>query len=524
MKWRIRGKPKVRTLYTYGALAPANRYFVHNNDTNNAYRALSERVFNVVIKDEDGVELLQPPPAPSPLRTFKSRLKLRSFEKSFRRMVRPVAVMTYDQFLDCYSGRKKTIYSNAIETLQYHKVEYRDAWIKLFIKCEKIKSSPEKPDPCPRAIQPRDPRYNVEVGRFLKPLESIIFGMLKSLGQTRKLPMVMKGLNAQDAGGIMKQKWDRFHKPVAFGFDATRFDQHVSPEALRFEHEMYSLFFSGKDRAFLRELLSWQVNNKGSGTFHDGYVKYTRIGSRMSGDMNTSLGNCLIMCAIVYEFCHNRFTKWELANNGDDCVLIVEEDEIPKLDTLKEFLLEHGFTVIIEDPVYILEQVEFCQTHPVWTPQGYRMVRNLEASMAKDSLCFLDLTTEVAARGQLNALGQCGLSLTSGIPVVQEYYTAMIRESHGVLSRVAESVSWKSGMYWLSQGMTAKHCDVHPITRASFYLAFGVTPNMQFALELYYSLWKYTHLILPGRTNFMRYVYSKHLGWDPQVRTPLVQG
>jgi hypothetical protein len=50
----------------------------------------------------------------------------------------------------------------------------------------------------------------------------------------------------------------------------------------------------------LAELLKWQLQNKGFARTIDGLIKYSVEGCRMSGDMNTALGNCTIMCALVY--------------------------------------------------------------------------------------------------------------------------------------------------------------------------------------------------------------------------------
>jgi hypothetical protein len=55
-----------------------------------------------------------------------------------------------------------------------------DSHLKTFVKAEKINWS-TKPDPAPRVIQPRDPRYNVEVGRFLLPLEHKVYDKIDEL-------------------------------------------------------------------------------------------------------------------------------------------------------------------------------------------------------------------------------------------------------------------------------------------------------------------------------------------------------
>lgn len=112
----------------------------------------------------------------------------------------------------------------------------RDSDISAFVKAEKINLT-EKPDPAPRIIQPRDPRYNVEVGCYLKHTEKI---MMKAIDQLfnpdSDIQTVFKGLTADQSGRMMRRKWLKFRDPVALGLDASRFDQHVSRQALEWEH------------------------------------------------------------------------------------------------------------------------------------------------------------------------------------------------------------------------------------------------------------------------------------------------
>jgi len=343
-------------------------------------------------------------------------------------------------------------------------------------------------DPAPRIIQPRDPMYNLEVGVYLKPLEKKIFRLLTKMGQSG-IPMVVKGFNAQETGRLMEEKWNRFSQPAAFGLDAVRFDQHVSVQALKWEHKIYQLFYPGDET--LATLLKWQLVNKGRARCADGTVSYVKHGCRMSVDMNTSLGNCLIMCSIVRNFCSGRFSKWELANNGDDCIIIVERSEMDKFKGMALHCAQFGFEVEVEKPVFVFENIEFCQTHPVWTPAGYRMMRNYSTSLSKDGLSFLDLNTEPAVRRYMKAVGDGGLALTSGMPIMQEYYSAFIR--NGMTSNMKLSVGWDTGFYRMGTGMEAKWVEVHPRTRASFYLAFGVTPQEQLSREDKHRRWRYVH-------------------------------
>ena len=58
------------------------------------------------------------------------------------------------QFLDFYTGRRRSIYEGAVKSLEGLSVQRRDAYLKTFVKAEKINTT-KKPDPAPRVIQPR---------------------------------------------------------------------------------------------------------------------------------------------------------------------------------------------------------------------------------------------------------------------------------------------------------------------------------------------------------------------------------
>jgi len=394
--------------------------------------------------------------------------------------------ISQQEFVDSYRGRKRTIYQSALDSLAHHSLRPKDAEIKAFVKAEFINTD-DKPDPDPRVISPRDPRYNVELGKYLRPLEHRIY---QAIGNIFDGPTVLKGYNSRETGKIFLDKWNKYRNPVAVGLDASRFDQHVSVEALEWEHSIYNRVFNSNE---LRKLLKYQLRNKVRGYCRDGKLKYTTEGCRMSGDMNTALGNCLIMCALVHCYLQTRGIRGSLANNGDDCTVIFEKKDLAKFQSgLDEWFLEMGFSMKVEEPVYDLEKIEFCQTHPVFVAGEVLMVRNFPKSMAKDCLSLKDLGSARVCRDWLDAVGQGGLSLTGGVPIYQDFYSHYIRISKLVpvpkqrLSKRKQHVpdaAISGGMFWLSQGMARQYQPVSPETRHSFYLAFGVTPDQQVAVE-----------------------------------------
>jgi hypothetical protein len=117
----------------------------------------------------------------------------------------------------------------------------------------------------------------------------------------------------------------------------------------------------------------------------DAVFVYRKKGSRMSGDMNTALGNIILMTLMVYYYLQVRGVRGRLINNGDDCTLIVERaDILTVLDGLHDWFLQYGFNIVQEPVVDVLEKIEFCQMHPVCVSGQWTMVRNFHNSLSKD--------------------------------------------------------------------------------------------------------------------------------------------
>jgi hypothetical protein len=298
----------------------------------------------------------------------------------------------------------------------------------------------------------------------------------------------MKGRNADQTGQVLREMWDSFDCPVAIGADASRFDQSVSPEMLAMEHSVYLHVYNNCPE--LSKLLSWQINNRGFARTPDGVVHYKVKGSRMSGDMNTGSGNCLIMCCVAAAFFrwlkdeHGVVVRWRLANNGDDCVFILELKDAHVMDLFPQFCAGLGFKMEMEAPVSVFEEIEFCQTHPVQMPGGWRMVRNLENTLAKDLVSTKPIHNERSWNMFRGAISDCGAALCSGVPIYQDFYQYLGRGAEGVRGRDDGEVT---GMMNLSRGMRGGVAPIADITRVSFWRAFGVNPGRQVVLEEHYA-------------------------------------
>lgn len=462
--WKRIGKDPTRCVRTIDGVGAGAIYGVHNDTLVNLKRAVLERVLYI---SKNG--RLQPVEQPRSPNIFSS---LKSIRNRVLRHVPSTTPVSLGHYPELYKGRKRKVYERAVQSLLVQPCTAKDAEIRAFVKAEKVAFS-AKGDPAPRLIQPRTPRYTASLGRFLKPFEHVLIkGFEKAFGY----PVIMKGRNATETASAIRSCWDSYTHPVAIGLDASRFDQHCSVQALKFEHSWYLCKF-GNNRE-LRRLLNMQLKCVGTGFCRDGGIKYTKDGSRMSGDINTSMGNCIIMCSVILGFFENHKLRAHLVNNGDDCVVICEQRDLHRLHSIGEWCLDFGFDIKIEKPVTTFEKIVFCQTQPVLTGSGWRMTRDPWTATSKDLVSLLGW----ADMGQFNtwrhAIGTCGLELTSGVPYWESFYRALWApgESNGATEFV-----YDSGLGYMARNVVA--CDITPESRVSFYYAFDIPPDVQIALE-----------------------------------------
>lgn len=464
----LQGTPKVRHVYWVSGLSSSTRYKVHNSNIAACVRAMKERLLFV---NKGGTFI----PTERPTTSFNGACA--EFKAAFSKLVHPTSPLTKEQFLGAYKGRRRTVYENACNSLTGKPFKLSDSYINFFVKCEKINFT-AKNDPAPRGISPRSPRYHVMLGPYIKRIEKKIYDII---GEVYGAVTVFKGLNAVQRAKTLRSHWESFNDPVAVGLDASRFDQHVSIQALKFEHSIYRMFYPNSKQ--FAHLLSLQCNNKLFANCPDGRAVLTLTGGRMSGDMNTALGNCLLMSCMIYSYLSPRVGKgrFRLANDGDDCVVIMERADVHKMWDLQEWFLDLGFDMKREPTVDIFEQIEFCQSQPIWTPDGWLMVRKVSESIPKDAISVKPLDNPKVFRRWMRAVGEGGMALTGGVPMLQELYLAYMRSAGSV--KPLEDPTMESGMARLAVGMKREYSSIHPATRVSFWRAFGIPVSKQLCYE-----------------------------------------
>jgi hypothetical protein len=377
----------------------------------------------------------------------------------------------------------------------------------MFVKFEKCDLSK-----APRVINPRSAVYNVALGKWLKPNEHHYFDAIaKVFGQR---VTIFKGMDSEAQAEAIQELWDSVEDCVGIGADAKKFDMHVSEHALMFEHLFYLrplcqgtweairiyLTVKAENKGAMEDYqdpahqLAWllvqQLNNLGFGYFKDGKIKFRMRGTRASGDLNTSLGNCILMCAMTYSWSKTCGVPVKLANNGDDCMDFVRRvDDERWRNGLDQFFAAKGFRMELEPTVDELGQVEFCQSKPCFTAEGIKMVRNPLTLVTKGSMCLLPVENRRLLRKWMMAVGVAEGSLGRGVPVVQAFAKAMRSNGERCSRKWIDRAYYQSTRVYHAD-LVVNDVEITPEARLSFYTSWGVTPDEQLALERYYGSWR----------------------------------
>jgi len=451
------------------------------NNIHNLAVAASTRVLQMLDKTTN---LPKPIPQPDP-RAYNN---MRWIQQSIVKQVNHSTPYTLDEFVESYDIKaKRDRYRRALD--DYQICGYKPAFAKIKCKIktdEKTKIKPQWNNK-PRMISPRHPIYNILVGRHLKPIEHRIYNAVDHVWNQHfdtGSRTILKGINASDIYTEFDKKWNSFRNPRAVDLDGESFDSTVSVDALKFEHSVYNGICRDVEFA---QLLKKQLHNKCSAAVEDGTMKYTTNGGRMSGDMNTGLGNCLIMSTVTLQLVHDLGIRAALGNNGDDCSLIIEADDVEKLtNAASAHYLKYGFVIKVGAVVDKLHQLEFCQLRPILTPEGGIMVRNIETCLWKDPLSCSAWMTNEEGKAWMAAVGTGGLSLAGGIPILDSFYRMMLRCADGVEPRPYTLSELGEGKRMLEKGMHRRGLVVDDSTRIQVEESWGISYERQVSLEEYY--------------------------------------
>lgn len=430
-------------------------------------------------------------PAPQPERIKELRELCRSVAAKFGHITQ----QDPDSFYKLYGRGKRLKYHNAY-------LKYCDiigdvpGRITAFVKPDKINPF-EKLFAIPRAIQYREPVYAVALAQFLKPLEHMLY-KFKFLSEwcTSGTRFVAKGMNQKDRAYALIKKTKQFVTFAVVSLDMSRFDMHVNKELLKVEHLFYNLIVQHPN---LVKLLKVQLKNRGSYKNRknfDEWLKYTAEGRRMSGDMNTALGNCILMILMTILYLESLKVKYELLDDGDDLLVIIDACNVDLLKTtVTEFYLGFGMNVKIEGVAYTIPEVQFCQSSPINTANGWKFVRNpfkIMSTSLSGSRWACD--SERHLRSMVLGQGICEGVLNDGVPVLAAYANALVRNANVSPDRV--KFDERTGVYLQflkeikGEVLPTKFTqEITDTARETFALAFKVPIVDQLRMEVLLDNW-----------------------------------
>lgn len=454
-----------RLTRTFPSLPGLWATYTHRNCTCNEYISLRNRVLGKV-----------PRPTEAGLRALRAEARVVS------RLLPRTGPITIERFLEHYSGKRRTRYQNAADDLAARPLCLpRDAQIQAFVKSEKFNPM-AKVNPDPRMIQARNARYNISVGVYLKPIEHHLYRLKDTDGS----PLLAKGKSPWERGECIGKIWASFNKPVAVSLDGSRWDQHVDYEVLKIEHGVYTTVC--RDPEFAK-LLECQLVNRCK---TQGGWRYVAYGKRMSGDMNTALGNCLLMVIMARACLKQLGIKGKIFDDGDDILVFVEQDDLPTLRKgVSEVFLGYGQEVKLENIAYRLEDIVFCQAKPVIDNRGrLTMVSDWTKIISQSTAGTRYWDSPKSRMDMAFSVGQCLLALYPGMPIIQAYAQSLCKT--GKMNSGIYDTDWihkvrPTGSARELGGLGPE--EITPETRNSFWAAYGVDPIQQQLLEEQLSGW-----------------------------------
>jgi len=465
-------------------LAAAPAWFVYANTQANLVAGLQRRVLAEIPAPSVNIEAL--------------RYAVRELGKCLPRSLAP---LSREDFLNCYSGRKRERYARAFEALPPGDVPSRFFKLSAFVKAELMPADKLIDGKAPRIIQFRDLRGGVALGLYTKALEPFLYDIHGRAGGA--LPpgrAIGKGLNLEQRAELIASKVRAFGRCVAFSLDCTAFDMHVIVEILRAEHQVYKNAFAPQYRSALMKALDYQLLNRGRSM--DGSVRYVNPGGRSSGDFNTALGNCLIILILLIMSFRRCKIRWMTACDGDDTVLfvsVVGDDAEKAIALVRRVFADHGQVLRIEQRVVLdddsLELLEWCQTRIVRLHDRLVMIPAPEKVVYRSliSTRFAGMSSRQVAE-HVGAIGVAYGLMYRGVPVYQSYAGMLMRWAGAEFDRdYFQHFTDADGLWHQVRGLLrhykqstltrAEPVEVGDEARASFERAWGIRVHTQLELE-----------------------------------------
>lgn len=436
-------------------------YYYHNGCVHNEYRGLVGRhLLETISPTADGVA------------EIKSALKLLRLKLRRGGLVEP---WSEDRVIAGYSGKKRRAYETARdEMLGGMPISRRDGRISAFVKAERRRADSDKD---PRIIQHRSVKFTLRMLTYVKAVEERLYHLKGDLPrQVKGLYTFPKHLNQDEKACLISRKYASIPNCRVYSGDFSRFDQHVSRELVDLEHGFYLSLFGNKGD--LPWLCQQQKRNKGKSM---GGIKYWCDGRRMSGDANTSLGNNVLVWAMVTSYAMSIGGRWDVMIDGDDFLVFYEGDRrLPSTGMFEDF----GH--VVEGEVYSkLTDVVYNQSKVCVGARGLTLVRDPKKVVDTFSVNYKHFNEPIGRERVLKTSAQGMLALYSGIPVLQTYAQKVVAKFS---SRKLLITSLDEEVLRAVRNVDARWYEavggvITDEARNAFHLAFGISPTEQLDVE-----------------------------------------
>jgi hypothetical protein len=228
------------------------------------------------------------------------------------------------------------------------------------------------------------------------------------------------GLSNEQLASKLVSMMGEFKDPVMICCDHSMFDGRFNEEQQKLCHEFWKFLTHNCKK--LKRLLRLQKINSGT---TQKLLKYIAKFIRCSGEFTTSLENSLINFIMLYVvFVIFLSIRSYLIVNGDDSGVVMERSDWKKIsvDILRTSFKVFGHDTKIDKVCDNVYDIDFCQSTPIKTILGWRMVRKPDRAMSRVQYTDKPFVGATLDRYMCGII-LCEMSNVPGVPVMQAFYS-----------------------------------------------------------------------------------------------------
>lgn len=389
--------------------------------------------------------------------------------------------MDFEQWVSRYPETRREQLRLARATVQQIPLNDLDALVKCFLK---IETSTKNTDP--RNISPRSDRFLSILGPYISSLEH----------EMARLPFLIKGLDRKARARKLRILNGYTHFAE---IDYSRFDQSINHEIINHvEHTFLTLpFDDDADSNLFRICLHFALVTKG---ISEVGIRYTKRGSRCSGDAHTSIANAIVNIFLTFMALSDvPPDKWTAFVEGDDGVVGLDDDTAKQMDERFSIIPTLGFGLKIEKRTGI-QMVTFCGTF--LTNDGYysdpfRSLAKFGTALGDGDVRAL-LLAKAYSYAYLNddtpmigAICRCVVRCLGHIKVSNRVMEREMKTMYNLVNMFEGPVNYKL----VRERFTTREPSAEK--RAAFALRTGLSPRFQVEYEKWWDRQQYIPSTLP---------------------------